>query len=59
MGKIGFKFILFLVVVGSIFLFGFITGGAFGSGMAVDQFERCLPAQTVEDLQPCTSGDQP
>lgn len=59
MGKIGFRVIGFLVIVGSIFLFGFVTGGAFGSGMVVDQFERCLPAQTVQDLRPCAGGDQP
>lgn len=58
MGKIGFKFFLFLVMVGGIFLFGFVTGGAFGSGMTVDKFEQCLPAQSVQDLQPCAGGDQ-
>lgn len=59
MGKIGFKFVLFLVVVGGIFLAGFLTGGAFGSGMTVDQFEKCLPAHSVQDLQPCADGGQP
>jgi len=58
-GKIGFKLIAFLVVVGGIFLCGFIAGGTFGSGMAADQFEQCLPAQTVEDLEVCAGGDQP
>ncbi len=59
MGKLAFKFIGFVVVVGGIFFFGFVTGGAFGSDMAVDQFEQCLPAQSVQELQPCAGGDQP
>lgn len=59
MGKIGFKLIGFLVVFGGIFLLGFIAGGSFGSGMAVDELQACLPAQSVEDLAPCTGGEQP
>ncbi|GAA4525581.1 hypothetical protein GCM10023160_18690 [Brachybacterium paraconglomeratum] len=59
MGKIGFKIIAFLVVFGGVWLFGFVVGGAFGSGMAVDQFEQCLPAQSIEELVPCAGGDQP
>lgn len=58
-GKIGFKLIAFLIFVGGIFLVGFVFGGSFGSGMAADQFEACLPAQTVEELAPCANGGQP
>lgn len=59
MGKIGFKLIAFAVVIGGIWLFGFVAGGSFGSGMSVDQLESCLPARTVEELAPCTNGDRP
>jgi hypothetical protein len=59
MGKIGFKVIAFAVVVGGIWLLGFVAGGSFGSGMSIDQLESCLPARTVEELAPCTSAVQP
>ena len=52
MGKLAFKFIGFVVVVGGIFFFGFVTGGAFGSGMAVDQFEQHIRAVAGWPLGP-------
>ncbi|MHC6176185.1 hypothetical protein [Glutamicibacter endophyticus] len=59
MGKIGFKLAALLVAVAGIYLFGFVAGGSFGSGMAVDQFEACLPAQSIVELEPCAAGERP
>lgn len=56
-----FKAMAFLVVVGGIFLAGFISGGSFATGMTEDavlnRVSRCVPAQSAEDLRPCLAGD--
>lgn len=59
MGKIGFKLAALLIAIAGIYLFGFVAGGSFGSGMAVDQFEACLPAQYIAELEPCAAGERP
>jgi energy-converting hydrogenase Eha subunit G len=52
-----FKAIAVLVVIGGIFLTGFITGGSWATGMTQDsvlrRIEQCVPAQSPEDLRPC------
>lgn len=59
-----FKAAIYLVVIGGIFLAGVIAGGSFATGMVTEgvimQVEKCVPAQTAEELRPCltTSGDK-
>ncbi|GAA1769104.1 hypothetical protein [Nostocoides vanveenii] len=51
------KAVLGLVVVGAIWFFGFVAGGAFATGMAeesvLQHVARCLPAETIDQLRPC------
>ncbi|WP_353113254.1 hypothetical protein [Microbacterium sp.] len=56
MGVFAFKAIGLFVVILVIFILGFVAGGAFASGMAVEQFQSCLPAVDIAALEPCMDG---
>ena len=62
MGRIGFKMIGVMLVVGAIFLTGWLAGGSFGTGQSAKQqrvqIEACLPIADAVQLSACLLGAQ-
>lgn len=60
MSGFAFKAIGVLVVIGAIFVAGFIVGGGFATDAAKksdsEQISRCLPIKTVDEANACLQG---
>lgn len=48
-----FKAAGILLVVGGIFIVGFLAGGGFATGIAMEQVELCLPSGNRAELDAC------